>query len=168
MLGPVAAICLVPFVWCYVLPKLGPAAWKGFIWVCTLVGFSAALAIIYLAIIAAFNYLGTGVDVTLKSLADSLGEVSHNLPTPQGLVALTIVLVVFVILLWCLPLICGQLSALTKTCAGVPSIRTAPASPTSNDSSEYSELIVLGWISIWVGDVAICIEYPFGDVELLS
>ena len=133
VLGPVAAICLVPFVWYYVLPKLRPVAWNVFMWGCTLVGFSAALAIIYLAVIAAFDYLGTGVDVTVNSLSDGLGEFSQNLPTPQGLAALTTLLIVFVVLLWCLPLVCNKLSALTKTRAGVPSIRIAPASPTSND-----------------------------------
>ena len=133
VLAPVAAICLVPFVWCYVLPKLGMVAWKLFIWVCTLVGFSAAFAIIYLTIIAAFDHIGAGVDGTLNSLSESLGEFSNHLPTPQGLVALTIVLVVFVILLWCLPLTCDKLSALSKTCTGVPSIQIAPVSPSSND-----------------------------------
>ena len=81
------------------MPRMGPVAWKVFIWVCTLVGFSATLAIIYLVIIAAFDYLGAGVGGTLNSLSESLGEFSHHLPTPQGLVALTIVLVVFVMLL---------------------------------------------------------------------
>ena len=40
VLGPTAAICLVPFIWCYVLPKLGPAVWKVFICACTLVAVS--------------------------------------------------------------------------------------------------------------------------------
>ena len=91
VLALVAAICLIPFAWCYVLPKLGPVAWKLFIWVCTSVGFSAALAIIYLAVVATSDYLGAGVGGTLSSLSESLGEFSHHLPTPQGLAALTII-----------------------------------------------------------------------------
>ena len=134
MLAPVAVICLIPFAWCYLLPRLGVVAWKVFIWSCTLEGFSAALAMIYLAVISAFDYLGAGVDGTLSSLSENLGAFSRHLSTPQGLAASTTVLVVFVILVLSLPLIRDKVSALSNTCAGVPSIRIAPVSPTSNDS----------------------------------
>ena len=133
VLGPIVVICLVPFVWCYVLPKLGLAGWEVFVGGCTLVGVSAALAVIYLVIIATFDYLGVGVGGTLKSLPQRLGEFSHHLPTPLGMAALTLTLMVLAILLWCLPLICHKLSALSKTRAGVPLVRIAPAFPPSID-----------------------------------
>ena len=115
VLAPIAAICLIPFGWYYVLPRLGPVAWKLCLWACTLVGFSAALAVIYIAIISAFDYLGAGVDGTLNSLSESLGELGHQLPTPQGMTALAVVSVCVVVLIWCLPLIYGKIAALSNT-----------------------------------------------------
>ena len=130
MLAPTAVICLLPFAWCYVLPKLGLVAWKLLIWSCIFVGFSAALTMIYLAIISAFDYLGAGVDGTLNSLSENLGEFSSHMPTPQGLTSSVVVLTTFVILVLCLPLIRDKISTLSNKCAGVPLIRIAPVSPT--------------------------------------